>query len=32
VWALDEAFRRQGYDARVAVLTHAPEMLPLGKP
>jgi nickel-dependent lactate racemase len=31
-WALDEAFRRQGYDARVAVLTHAPEMLPLGKP
>jgi len=30
-WALDEAFRRQGRDARVAVLTHAPEMLPIGK-
>jgi lactate racemase len=31
-WALDEAFRRQGRDAGVAVLTHAPEMLPIGKP
>ncbi len=30
-WALDEALRRQGRDARVAVLTHAPEMLPIGK-
>ena len=28
-WALDEAFRRQGKDARVAVLTHAPDMLPI---
>lgn len=31
-WALDEAFRRHGRDAGVAVLTHAPEMLPIGKP
>jgi hypothetical protein len=30
-WALDEAFRRHGRDAGVAVLTHAPEMLPIGK-
>jgi nickel-dependent lactate racemase len=29
-WALEEALRRQGPDARVAVLTHAPEMLPVG--
>ena len=31
-WALEEAFRRNGPDAHVAVLTHAPEMLPLGTP
>lgn len=31
-WALEEALRRHGPDARVAVLTHAPEMLPLGGP
>jgi nickel-dependent lactate racemase len=31
-WALDEAFRRQGRNAGVVVLTHAPEMLPIGKP
>ncbi len=28
-WALEEALRRQGPDARVAVLTHAPDLLPL---
>jgi len=28
-WAVQEAFRRQGGEARVAVLTHAPEMLPV---
>jgi nickel-dependent lactate racemase len=28
-WALEEAFRRQGRQARVTVLTHAPEMLPI---
>jgi hypothetical protein len=28
-WALAEAFRRQGKQARVAVLTHAPELLPV---
>jgi nickel-dependent lactate racemase len=28
-WALEEAFRRQGADARVTVLTHAADMLPV---
>jgi nickel-dependent lactate racemase len=28
-WAVDEALRRQGKNARVAVLTHAPDLLPL---
>jgi lactate racemase len=28
-WALEEAFRRQGPDARVTVLTHAADMLPV---
>ena len=28
-WALEEAFRRQGPDAGVTVLTHAPDMLPI---
>jgi hypothetical protein len=28
-WALEEAFRRQGSSARVVVLTHAPDMLPI---
>jgi nickel-dependent lactate racemase len=28
-WAVDEALRRQGPDARVAVLTHAPDLLPV---
>ncbi len=28
-WAVDEALRRQGRRARVAVLTHAPDMLPV---
>jgi len=28
-WALDEALRRQGQDARVAVLSHAPDLLPI---
>ena len=28
-WALEEAFRRQGSGARVVVLTHAPDMLPI---
>jgi hypothetical protein len=27
-WAVDEALRRQGRHARLAVLTHAPDMLP----
>lgn len=29
-WAVNEALRRQGPDARLSVLTHAPEMLPIG--
>jgi len=29
-WAVKEALRRQGPDARLSVLTHAPEMLPIG--
>lgn len=29
-WAVEEALRRQGTDARLTVLTHAPEMLPIG--
>ena len=29
-WAVQEALRRQGPDARLTVLTHAPEMLPIG--
>jgi hypothetical protein len=28
-WALEEALRRQGPGARVAVLTHAPDLLPI---
>lgn len=28
-WAVDEALRRQGPHARVAVLTHAPDLLPM---
>ena len=28
-WALSEALRRQGQDARITVLTHAPDTLPL---
>ena len=28
-WAVDEALRRHGLHARVAVLTHAPDLLPL---
>ena len=28
-WAVDEALRRQGRHARVAVLTHAPDLLPV---
>jgi hypothetical protein len=28
-WALDEALRRQGSGARVSVLTHAPDLLPI---
>lgn len=28
-WAIEEAFRRQGSDARITVLTHAPDTLPL---
>lgn len=28
-WALEEALRRQGPDARLSILTHAPEMLPI---
>jgi nickel-dependent lactate racemase len=30
-WAVDEALRRQGPLARVAVLTHAPDLLPIKK-
>lgn len=29
-WAVDEALHRQGPRARVSVLTHAPDMLPVG--
>lgn len=29
-WAIQEAFRRQGPDARMTVLTHAPDLLPMG--
>jgi nickel-dependent lactate racemase len=29
-WAVQEALRRQGQAARLTVLTHAPEMLPIG--
>lgn len=29
-WAITEALRRQGPDARLTVLTHAPDMLPIG--
>jgi lactate racemase len=29
-WAIEEAFRRQGPDARMTVLTHAPDLLPMG--
>ena len=29
-WAVDEALRRQGPEARLTVLTHAPEILPIG--
>jgi lactate racemase len=29
-WAITEALRRQGPDARITVLTHAPDMLPIG--
>lgn len=28
-WAVEEALRRQGPEARVAVLTHAPDLLPI---
>jgi nickel-dependent lactate racemase len=30
--ALDEALKRMGPDAKVAVLTHAPDMLPVIRP
>lgn len=30
-WAVDEALKRQGPNARVTVLTHAPDLLPLKK-
>jgi hypothetical protein len=30
-WAVDEALRRQGKNARVSVLTHAPDLLPIKK-
>jgi nickel-dependent lactate racemase len=30
-WAVDEAIRRQGKGARLTVLTHAPDLLPLNK-
>ncbi|MFW6372653.1 MAG: nickel-dependent lactate racemase [Thermodesulfobacteriota bacterium] len=29
-WAIEEAFRRQGLNARMTVLTHAPDLLPMG--
>ncbi len=29
-WAIDEALRRQRPNARLTVLPHAPEMLPIG--
>jgi nickel-dependent lactate racemase len=29
-WAITEALRRQGAEARLTVLTHAPDMLPIG--
>ena len=29
-WAIEEAFRRQGPRARISVLTHAPDTLPIG--
>jgi len=29
-WAVEEALRRQGRNARLTLLTHAPEMLPMG--
>ncbi len=29
-WAINEALRRQGSGARITVLTHAPDMLPIG--
>jgi nickel-dependent lactate racemase len=29
-WAIEEALRRQGPSARLTVLTHAPELLPIG--
>lgn len=29
-WAVEEALRRQGPDVRLTVLTHAPELLPIG--
>jgi len=29
-WAIEEAFRRQGPKARISVLTHAPDTLPIG--
>ncbi len=29
-WAVEEALRRQGPDAHLSVLTHAPELLPIG--
>jgi len=29
-WAIEQALRRQGRGARLSVLTHAPEMLPIG--
>jgi len=29
-WAVEEALRRQGPNARLTVLTHAPELLPVG--
>lgn len=29
-WAVEEALRRQGPGARLSLLTHAPEMLPIG--
>ena len=29
-WAITEALLRQGSEARLTVLTHAPDMLPIG--